>query len=755
MASLRKKSSTGSTSSSKIIRPIKKNTSEFGDAWNKLCNSIQEIYRKNASTLSFEELYRNAYNMVLHKHGEKLYNGVHAVIKEHLDEVAVTGIVPTFPVSQTVLSTTSSAASSGEHSSLPKSGSFVGGQQYLKVLRDAWNEHVTCMIMIRDILLYMVKIEFCARVCSLGIADGMSQTKDRVYVKASGKTAIFDMGLEIFRDVVLRSNRYPIGSKAIETVLEQIKMDREGETVDRGTVKGIIEMMLQLEMNNPIKRCSSTVYEMDFEPDFMRESEAFYTLEAAELLRTCDATEFLKRVEVRLTEEDNRGRYFLAPSTQQQLIPKLEDVMLARTVSAVLDMENSGLVPMLEHDRINDLSRAYRLLARVKAIGHAEMRKTMKSFIEQCGKSINESFGGMAARGGGASVAAPKAGSSNDADASAASVVQAANPQKWMEALLELRAKYDLILEQAFGKDRAFVNDVNSGLETIINENPKGPEFISLFIDDNLKKGVKGKSEAEIDALLDKTISLFRLIKEKDVFERYYKQHLAKRLLFQRSANEDAEKSMISKLKLECGSSFTQKLEGMFTDMRISVDIMAGFRSRNVAGDESKDGSEISVNVLTATYWPVSTITATTALQYPDVIHRAMDRFHKYYLNRHSGRRLTWLGHMGSADLKAHFPKGRKELNVSTYAMCVLVGVFNDVPEGEGVSFEKIKDVTGIPVPELKRTLQSLSVAKYKILAKSSKGRDVLNNDMFTVNAGFTSPLNKIKIQTIVGNGGG
>lgn len=52
--------------------------------WDLLKRAIQEIQRKNNSGLSFEELYRNAYTMVLHKHGEKLYLGLKQVVTEHL-----------------------------------------------------------------------------------------------------------------------------------------------------------------------------------------------------------------------------------------------------------------------------------------------------------------------------------------------------------------------------------------------------------------------------------------------------------------------------------------------------------------------------------------------------------------------------------------------------------------------------------------------------------------------------------------------
>lgn len=60
--------------------------------WDLLKNAIQEIQRKNNSGLSFEELYRNAYTMVLHKHGEKLYTGLREVVTEHLINKVRTGI---------------------------------------------------------------------------------------------------------------------------------------------------------------------------------------------------------------------------------------------------------------------------------------------------------------------------------------------------------------------------------------------------------------------------------------------------------------------------------------------------------------------------------------------------------------------------------------------------------------------------------------------------------------------------------------
>ena len=59
------------------------------------------------------------------------------------------------------------------------------------------------------------------------------------------------------------------------------------------------------------------------------------------------------------------------------------------------------------------------------------------------------------------------------------------------------------------------------------------------------------KTEEEVDVVLDKTITLFRFLTDKDVFERYYKNHLGKRLIQGRSVSDDAERGMVAKLKVE------------------------------------------------------------------------------------------------------------------------------------------------------------------------------------------------------------
>ena len=87
------------------------------------------------------------------------------------------------------------------------------------------------------------------------------------------------------------------------------------------------------------------------------------------------------------------------------------------------------------------------------------------------------------------------------------------------------------------GNDKSFQNVLNNAFEHFINLSQRTPEYISLFMDDRLRRGVKGASDEDVEATLDKVMMLFRYLAEKDVFEKYYKQHLAKRLLSGRAVS--------------------------------------------------------------------------------------------------------------------------------------------------------------------------------------------------------------------------
>merc|ERR1711997_421266 len=150
------------------------------------------------------------------------------------------------------------------------------------------------------------------------------------------------------------------------------------------------------------------------------------------------------------------------------------------------------------------------------------------------------------------------------------------------------------IMQDCFKSNEQFIVSMKESCESFINTRQNKPaELIAKFVDSKLRAGNKEASEEELEKLLDKIMVIFRFIHGKDVFEAFYKKDLAKRLLVGKSASVDSEKSMLSKLKAECGAGFTSKLAGMFRDMELSRDINSAFK-QHVSHLTDNDGSQMA-----------------------------------------------------------------------------------------------------------------------------------------------------------------
>lgn len=592
--------------------------------------------------------FRNAYNMVLHKFGEKLYSGLVSTMTSHLKDIS-------------------------------KVIEAAQGGLFLEELNRKWADHNKALQMIRDILMYM----------------------DRTFIPSTHKTPVHELGLNLWRDNIIHSSK--IQTRLLYTLLELVLRERNGEVINRGLMRNIIKMLMDL---------GSSVYQEDFEKPFLEVSADFYRVESQKFIECCDCADYLKKAERRLNEEMERVSQYLDAMSEVKITNVVEKEMIANHMLRLVHMENSGLVNMLLDDKYDDLGRMYNLFRRVPD-GLSTIREVMTSHIRDTGKHL---------------VTDPE---------------RLRDPVEFVQRLLDEKDKYDKIIGSSFNNDKTFQNALTSSFEYFINLNPRSPEFISLFVDDKLRKGLKGVREEDVEIILDKVMMLFRYLQEKDVFEKYYKQHLAKRLLSGKTVSDDAERSLIVKLKTECGYQFTCKLEGMFTDMKTSQDTLQGFNSAH--GADLGDGPTLAVTVLTTGSWPTQ---PSITCNLPTEMLALCEKFRSYYLGTHTGRRLTWQTNMGTADVKATFAKGQKhELHVSTYQMCVLM-LFNNA---DRLSYKEVEQATEIPASDLKRCMQSMACVKGKnVLRKEPMSKDISEDDVFFVNDKFTNKLYKVKIGTVV-----
>ncbi|KAH7968275.1 hypothetical protein HPB52_007308 [Rhipicephalus sanguineus] len=641
------------------------------DLWLPLRRAFDEILEKRSTNLNFDQLYKDAYAMVIWNEGERLYYGLREAVREHL-------------------------ANKVRPLALAKVD-----DDCLQTINQAWEYHQRSMGMISDIVKYL----------------------DHAYVPKNNVDSVEKLGVLLFRDEV--AHCAVVRDNLRDTMLGLVKTEREGNLVDRVSLKKACEMLVALGLG------SKSVYEEDFEKPFLVESAQFYALRGQHYIRTRDSLEYVAQVEQHINEESERAMHCLDESTVAPILQVIEKELIWKHMKAIVDMEDSGVEHMLKNQMADDLARLFQFLKRVQG-GARTLLDCVSKYLRNIGRSVVNEHG---------------------------------DSVSLIPRVMELRGRFDHILQHSFNNEELARDMITTDFECILSYTRKSPEYLSAFIDDMMRKGIRNVTKQETDQLLDKVMAIFRALQEKDLFERYYKQHLAKRLLLNKSASDEAERTMVAKLRNECGCLFTSKMEAMFKDMHISSNMMKQFKEAVSSCRVDLHGVDINVRVLTTGFWPLAA--ATQQSNIPVAPWSAYQIFRRFYLAKHNGRQLTLQPHLGWADLSAVFygpaenepstsqtasaSSGELQprtyiIQVTTYQMCVLM-LFN---RHDAISYQDMASETKIPETSLVRALNSLCMGKASepVLTKTPASNEIDSDHIFTVNEAFTSDLEKVKIES-------
>lgn len=112
---------------------------------------------------------------------------------------------------------------------------------------------------------------------------------------------------------------------------------------------------------------------------------------------------------------------------------------------------------------------------------------------------------------------------------------------------------------------------MNKDREIVDNQNKVTmAEMLAAYTDNILRKGGTKIQEEQFDDYVNKIVSLFTHLIDKDLFIEVFKSYFAKRLLNDKSLSIDNEKTVISHIKMSCGPQFTKKFEGMLSDLGLA-----------------------------------------------------------------------------------------------------------------------------------------------------------------------------------------
>jgi cullin 1 len=541
---------------------------------------------------------------------------------------------------------------------------------------------------------------------------------DRYYVKHHSLPTLDVAGLKHFKTLVYNE----VKKDVVNAMIALIDAERDQALIDRALVKNTVELLEAMGMG------SLDAYVTDFEDQLLASTKEYYARKSQEWVESDDAPAYLAKAEAALEAEAARVAQYLNGASEPKLLRVCEHEILELRETVLLEKEGSGCRALLANDRKADLARMYRLFGRVPNTpthGLPPMAALVRAHIEQMGNEIIDRREARLSEG---------AKDSNQ-------------DPGFVKELLALHDKYLAVVSEQFDGNALFQKALKEAFVEFTNRDVgkhTNAELMSSFCDRILKSGGEKLGDEDVEAFLEKTVQLFSYLTDKDLFAEIYRNQLAKRLLNQRSASDDAERLMIGKLKLRCGSQFTGKMEGMLNDLAIGHDHQADFDTY-VKADEARSTGKLdfSVQVLTTGYWPTF---ASIDAHLPSEIVQCTKVFRDYYDDKNSKRRVTWMWSLGNASVKAFFGKKAYDLQVATLQAIVLL-TFNPVDgASQTLTYAQVSERVNLPDEHLKRVLHSLACGKYKVLAKTPASSRVALTDSFAVNAKFACPMRKIRV---------
>ncbi|CAH1788629.1 unnamed protein product [Owenia fusiformis] len=512
---------------------------------------------------------------------------------------------------------------------------------------------------------------------------------------------IGELALDTWKRLMLK----PLRQKLLHLVLAEIKHDRTGQSVNQSVLHGVINSFVEVEQYK--KKCPLQLYEDMFETAFLAETGDYYKQEASKLLNLHNCCEYMEKVIHRLDDENLRSRKFLHASSYRKVTQECEQRMIADH----LEFLHSECKSMVKQEQKKDLSNMYRLLCPISG-GLGVLIQEVESHIKHvCLQAVSNLKGDNI-------------------------------PAQFVENILKVHTDYTELVSSVFNADQQFTGALDKACSAAINyrastKSPcKSPEMLAKYCDTLLKKSAKGMSESEIDDKLNASVTVFKYLDDKDIYQRFYARMLARRLIYGQSVSMDAEEAVINRLKQACGYEFTNKLHRMFTDMTISGDLQNKFHDF-IKQDEIDLKTNVSILVLQAGAWPIGHSNLPT-FAIPQELEKSVRMFELFYNKNFNGRKLTWMHSFCNVDLKFNYLKKPYFVTMGTFHMAILLP-FNGATSQ---SFRDILESTQLPEKELQKQVQGL--VDVKILTKDSA---VIGPDtVFSLNKTYTNKRTKFKI---------
>ncbi|KAI2656172.1 Cullin-5 [Labeo rohita] len=352
-----------------------------------------------------------------------------------------------------------------------------------------------------------------------------------------------------------------IKNRLQDSAMKLVHAERLGEAFDSQLVIGVRESYVNL-CSNPEDKLQ--IYRDNFEKAYLDSTERFYRTQAPSYLQQNGVQNYMKYADAKLREEEKRALRYL--ETRRESYGMLCECTELHLMFSLMDKVPNGIEPML---------------------------KDLEEHIISAGL----------------------------ADMVAAAETITTDSEKYVEQLLTLFNRFSKLVKEAFQDDPRFLTARDKAYKAVVND--------ATIFKLELPMKQKGKTplskkltSEEIELKLKEVLLVLKYVQNKDVFMRYHKAHLTRRLILDISAD------------IGMPADYVNKLARMFQDIKVSEKVF---------------------------------VSLPTELE--DLIPEVED----FYKKNHSGRKLHWHHLMSNGIITFKNEVGQYDLEVTTFQLASLV----------------------------------------------------------------------------------
>ncbi|KAM6099002.1 cullin-5 isoform X3 [Calonectris borealis] len=497
-----------------------------------------------------------------------------------------------------------------------------------------------------------------------------------------------------------------IKNRLQDSAMKLVHAERLGEAFDSQLVIGVRESYVNL-CSNPEDKLQ--IYRDNFEKAYLDSTERFYRTQAPSYLQQNGVQNYMKYADAKLKEEEKRALRYLETRRECNSVEALMECCVNALVTSFKETILAECQGMIKRNETEKLHLMFSLMDKVPN-GIEPMLKDLEEHIVSAGL----------------------------ADMVAAAETITTDSEKYVEQLLTLFNRFSKLVKEAFQDDPRFLTARDKAYKAVVNDatifklelplkqkgvglktqpESKCPELLANYCDMLLRKTPLSKklTSEEIEAKLKEVLLVLKYVQNKDVFMRYHKAHLTRRLILDISADSEIEENMVEWLR-EVGmpADYVNKLARMFQDIKVSEDLNQAFKEMHKNNKLALPADSVNIKILNAGAWSRSSEKVFVSL--PTELEDLIPEVEEFYKKNHSGRKLHWHHLMSNGIITFKNEVGQYDLEVTTFQLAVLFA-WNQRPR-EKISFENLKLATELPDAELRRTLWEAIIQIMKMRKK-------------------------------------